>query len=99
MTHSKDVQQLHKTLARLEQQHAAETAPAPLPTPTRAAKRLNEQHIRFGAGFYPTAVCSRAFGARVRGGQLEITDDFEKWQAVDLATVKFNDHNGRPIFL
>ena len=95
MTKSKDVQELHKTLARLEQQHAAEAAP----TPTRAAKRLNAQHERFGAGFYPTAVCSRAFGARVRAGQLEITPDFETWHAVDLAAVKFNDHNGRPIFL
>lgn len=99
MTKSKDVQELHKTLARLEQQHAAEAAPKPAPTPTRAAKRLNAQHERFGAGFYPTAVCSRAFGARVRAGQLEITPDFETWHPVDLAAVKFNDHNGRPIFL
>lgn len=99
MTKSKDVLELEKTLARLDQQHKAETAPKPLPTPARAAKRLNAQHERFCAGFYPTAVCSRAFGARVRAGKLEITPDFETWHAVDLATVKFNDHNGRPIFL
>ncbi|HCP6903030.1 hypothetical protein [Shigella flexneri] len=68
MSKSKDVQELHKMLARLEQQHAAEVAPKPAPNPARAAKRLNAQHERFGAGFYPTAV-------------------------------KFNDHNGRPIFL
>lgn len=95
MTKSKDAQELHKTLARLEQQQAADAAP----TPTRAAKRLNAQHERFGAGFYPSAVCSRAFGARVRAGRLEITGDFEAWHPVDLAAVKFNDHNGRPIFL
>lgn len=99
MTKSKDIQELRKTLARLERQQAAEAAPKPAPTTTRAAKRLNDQHMKTGAGFYPTAICSRAFGARVRAGQLEITPDFETWQAVDLETVKFNDHNGRPIFL
>jgi hypothetical protein len=97
MSTAKDIQEMRKTMARLERQQAA--ASAPPPTPTRAAKRLNEQHERFGAGFYPTAVCSRAFGARVRDGVLQITDDFEAWHAVDLDVVQFNDHNGRTIFL
>ncbi len=68
-------------------------------TPTRAARRLNDHHARTLAGFYPSAVCSRAFGARVRAGQLEITDDFEAWHAVDLDSIEFRDHNGRMIFL
>ncbi len=68
-------------------------------TVRRAAKRLNEHHMKTCAGFYPSAVCSRAFGARVRAGVLEITPDFETWCAVDLATINFRDHNGRPIFL
>ncbi|AIY44226.1 hypothetical protein LT85_p047 (plasmid) [Collimonas arenae] len=68
-------------------------------SPTRAAKRLNEHHMKTSAGFYPTAVCSRAFGARVRSGKLEITSNFETWHVVDLETVTFNDHNGRQIFL
>lgn len=65
----------------------------------RAARRLNAHHVKTCAGFYPSAVCSRAFGARVRKGVLEITPDFEAWCAVDLATIKFRDHNGRPIYL
>jgi hypothetical protein len=69
-------------------------------TPARAAKTLNAHHLKTCAGFYPTAVCSRAFGARVRKGVLEITPDFgDTWQAVDLATIEFRDHNGRKIFL
>lgn len=68
-------------------------------TPTRAARRLNDHHARTGAGFYPSSVCTRAFGARVRGGTLQITEDFETWQDVELASVSFYDHVGRPIFL
>lgn len=68
-------------------------------TPRRAARRLNDHHAKYAAGFYPSAVCSRAFGARVRAGQLEITPDFESWVPVDLATVTFRDHNGRQIFV
>lgn len=68
-------------------------------TPTRAARRLNDHHAKKAAGFYPSAVCARAFGARVRGGKLEITDDFEVWHPVDLDTIEFRDHNGRKIFL
>lgn len=103
MSSAKDIAQMRKTLARVDQQLdqrlAAEKAPPEQPTPTRAAKRLNAHHERYMAGFYPTAVCSRAFGARVRAGSLEITDDFEAWYAVDLAQVSFNDHNGRKIHL
>ena len=99
MSSEKDIAEMRKTLARVDQRLEAEKVPAVQPTPTRAAKRLNAHHERFMAGFYPTAVCSRAFGARVRGGKLEITDDFEAWHAVDLATVTFNDSNGRKIHL
>jgi hypothetical protein len=49
------------------------------------------------AGFYPTEVCSRAFGARVRQGVVQITPDFETWLPVNLETCRFFDHNGRPI--
>lgn len=68
-------------------------------TPRKAAKKLNEQHEKTGAGFYPSAVCSRAFGARVRADVLQITADFEEWKPVDLSAVTFRDHNGRPINL
>lgn len=71
----------------------------PAATPRRAAKRLNEHHEKTGAGFYPSAACTRAFGARVRKGSLQITNDFELWQAVNLETVTFRDHTGRAINL
>ncbi len=93
MEKSKDILGLHKSLSRLERQQG-ETPP----TPERVAERLNEETAQFGAGFYPSAVCSRAFGARVRGGRLEITPDFRTWHPVDLATITFTDHGGRPIF-
>lgn len=99
MSSAKDIAEMHRTMTRVEQRLNAEAAPPAQPTPTRAAKRLNAHHERYCAGFYPTAVCSRAFGARVRAGQLQITDDFENWHAVDLATVSFNDSNGRKIHL
>ena len=99
MHSAKDIQAMRKTLDRIDSRLDAKVAPQQQPTPTRAAKRLNAHHERFGAGFYPTAVCSRAFGARVRAGELQITDDFEAWHAVDLASVSFNDSNGRKIFL
>ncbi|WP_281661170.1 hypothetical protein [Microvirgula aerodenitrificans] len=96
MTKSKDIQGLCKAFARLGQQPVAKIA-LKSTNPARAAKRLNAHHERFGAGFYPTAVCPRAFGARVRAGLLEITPDFETWLSVDLSIVKFKDHVGRPI--
>lgn len=99
MSSAMKIKAMRKTLTRLGQRLEAEKAPPEQPTPTRAAKRLNDHHERYMAGFYPTAVCSRAFGARVRGGKLEITDDFEAWHAVDLATINFNDRNGRKIHL
>lgn len=68
-------------------------------TVQRAARRLNDHHLKTCAGFYPSAGCSRAFGARVRDGVLQITPDFETWCPVDLDTVTFRDHNGRPIYL
>lgn len=99
MSSATDIAEMRKTLARVEQRLEAEKAPPEQPKPTRAAKRLNAHHECYGAGFYPTAVCSRAFGARVRDGQLEITDDFEAWHVVDLTMVTFNDSNGRKIHL
>lgn len=78
---------------------AANPTTADAASPRRAARRLNDHHAKHAAGFYPSAVCSRAFGARVRAGQLEITPDFESWVPVDLATVTFRDHNGRQIFI
>ena len=99
MSNAKDIQAMRKTLERIDRRLDAEKAQPQQPTPTRAAKRLNAHHERFGAGFYPTAVCSRAFGARVRAAELQITDDFEAWHAVDLGNVSFNDSNGRKIFL
>lgn len=99
MSSAKDIKQMRRAAARVDQLQEAENVPPKPPTPTRAAKRLNAHHERYCAGFYPTAVCSRAFGARVRAGTLEITDDFEVWHAVDLAQVGFNDHNGRKIHI
>ena len=99
MSSAKDIAEMHRTLARVERRLESEATPPAQPTPRRAAQRLNAHHERYCAGFYPTAVCSRAFGARVRGGQLQITDDFENWHPVDLATITFNDHNGRKIHL
>lgn len=65
----------------------------------RAAKRLNQHHEKYCAGFYPSTGCARAFGARVRKGQLQITADFESWIAIDIETTQFRDHNGRTVFL
>lgn len=64
-----------------------------------AAKRLNRHHEKHCAGFYPSTGCSRAFGARVRKGALEITPDFDSWIAVDLSVTVFRDHGGRLIYL
>lgn len=99
MSSAKDIAAMKKMLARNEARIAAETAPREQPTPTRAAQRLNAHHERFGAGFYPSAICSRAFGARVRKGGLEITDDFKIWQPVDLSKIFFTDSNGRKIHI
>lgn len=66
---------------------------------TKAAKRLNDHCAKFCAGFYPSHGCSRAFGARVRKGKLEITSDFETWIVVDLSLTVFRNHVGRKIHL
>lgn len=66
---------------------------------SRAAQRLNQHHEKYCAGFYPSTGCDRAFGARVRKGQLQITPDFESWIAIDIETTQFRDHNGRTVFL
>lgn len=70
-------------------------------TPRRAARRLNDHHERFGAGFYgSTGLVGRFFGARVKAGVLLVTPDLgESWHEVDLAKHTFCDHNGRTIHL
>ncbi len=71
-------------------------------TPTKAAKRLNDHHMRTCAGFYGPG--ERYFQARVRNGILQVTPDFGRiWRDVDLETIDlrshFHDHNGQPISL
>ena len=95
MNKSKELQELARRELRL---------PAPAPSATRAARRLNDHHLRTCAGFYGSNAAAgggRCFGARVRAGMLEITPDFgETWHIVeDLAGAAFHDHNGRPIYL
>lgn len=95
MNKSKELQELARRELRL---------PALAPSATRAARRLNDHHLRTCAGFYGSNAAAgggRYFGARVRAGKLEITPDFgETWQIVeDLAGAAFHDHNGRPIYL
>lgn len=95
MNKSEELQELARRELRL---------PAPAPSATRAARRLNDHHLRTCAGFYGSNAAAgggRYFGARVRAGKLEITPDFgETWQIVeDLAGAAFHDHNGRPIYL
>ena len=87
-----------------ELKEQARHRPAPAPGATRAARRLNDHHLRTWAGFYASNAAAgggRYFGARVRAGKLEITPDFgETWQTVeDLAGAAFHDHNGRRIHL
>lgn len=57
------------------------------------AARLNDQHMRYSAGFYSQIGNRRHFKARVRAGVLEIYD-WQKWDAVPAGTT-FHDHNGR----
>ena len=68
-------------------------------TPRQIAKRLQDHHMNTCAGFYPSEGASRAFGARMRKGNVEITPDFHSWVPVNLETVAFRDHNGRTISL
>lgn len=72
--------------------------------PAQVAKKLNDHHSRTCAGFYASnsaAGAGRYFGARVKDGKLEISNDFGgTWQQVtDLDVAEFHDHNGRRIFL
>lgn len=67
--------------------------------PRRAAKALNDHHMRTCAGFYVFEAdgCRRCFGARVVKGALQVTPDFGKtWRTIDVATT-INDHNGQPV--
>ena len=69
---------------------------------TRAARRLNEHHLKTGAGFYPNQAAGggRCFSARVRRGTLQIWPGRGgSWLDVNLVTAAFTDHNGRPIFI
>lgn len=69
-----------------------------LVSPRRAARALNQHHLKTSAGFYPSAVCGRAFAARVKANQLQVTPDFgATWLDVDFKVVIFRDHVGRLI--
>ena len=66
-------------------------------TAKQIAKRLNDQHMRYTAGFYcfgPTS--GRHFNARVRKNVLEVFD-FIAWKPLAVGTV-VRDHNGRDLF-
>ena len=71
-------------------------------TPRQIAKKLNDHHMKFSAGFY-LSNGHRCFRARVRAGVLEVmywlTGGEEHWMPLDLSTTKVHDHNGREIFL
>ena len=106
MNREKDLKELARREQRLQRMWEREQArnQRPVITPTRAARRLRDHHVRTWAGFYASNAATgsgRYFGARVRAGKLEITPDFgDTWQAVeDLAAAAFHDHNGRPIYL
>ena len=61
------------------------------------AKRLNNQHMRYTAGFYLSGpIVGRYFNARVRKGVLEVFD-FIAWRPLAVGTVA-RDHNGRDLF-
>ena len=70
----------------------------PTKSPRQVARILQEHHMKTCAGFYPSEVASRAFGARCRKGVVEITPDFHSWVPINLETIEFFDHDGRPIF-
>lgn len=68
-------------------------------TPRQTAKTLQDHCNRYGAGFYlksPAGFCGRAYGARVRGGIVEIKTGPDEWQTLPDAA-SFWNHNGRSI--
>lgn len=71
-------------------------------TNTQIAKKLNDHHMKFSAGFY-LSNGHRCFRARVKAGVLEVMywldGGTEHWMALDLETTTVHDHNGRPIIL
>lgn len=106
MNREKELKELARREQRLQRMWEREQArnQRPVITPTRAARRLRDHHVRTWAGFYASNAATgsgRYFGARVRAGKLEITPDCgETWQTVeDLPGAAFHDHNGRPIHL
>ncbi len=107
MNKAKELQELARREQRLQREWEREQArrlPASAPSATRAARRLNDHHLRTWAGFYASNAATgsgRYFSARVRAGKLEVTPDFgETWKTVeDLASAAFHDHNGRSIHL
>ncbi|EXF96310.1 hypothetical protein HK44_021415 [Pseudomonas fluorescens HK44] len=61
------------------------------------ARRLNEQHERYGAGFYGDGrFGGRWFRARIVNGEHLEVQDWNHWAVVPDGTA-FHDHNGRPI--
>lgn len=107
MNKEKELKELARREQRIQREFEREQArclPPPAPSVTRAARRLNDHHLRTCGGFYASnsaAGSGRYFGARVHAGKLEITPDFgETWEIVeDLAGAAFHDHNGRRIHL
>lgn len=71
-------------------------------THRQIARKLNDHHQKFCAGFY-LSNGDRCFRARVKAGVLEVmtwdTTGDEQWTALDLNTTTVHDHNGRRIFL
>lgn len=63
-------------------------------TPRKIAKRLNEQHAQYSAGFY-SSEGGRFFAARVHNGALQVSD-FDTWRNARNGET-FRDHNGRDI--
>lgn len=61
----------------------------------KVAKRLNDQHMMFSAGFYARPMGGRYFAARVHNGALQVSD-WDTWRDVPNGTI-FSDHNGREI--
>ncbi|MGV8399247.1 hypothetical protein ACV33W_08485 [Pseudomonas aeruginosa] len=63
----------------------------------QAARRLNDQHERYGAGFYGDGKFGgRWFQARVVEGTTLQVKDWDHWACVPDGTA-FHDHNGRNI--
>ncbi len=62
-------------------------------TVNQTVRRLNEQHMKYSAGFYGDDG-GRYFKARAHKGTLQVSPDFGRtW--TDATNLQFHDHNGR----